>query len=110
MTLNYKACRAIKNCLSIRPDAEDSHLFLTKLEKELVHAVLKNWLRSTSRKHRLPTLQFTRSGTPLPHTIKKGTKLEVVRQALGHEYLESTSIYVHLAREMMDKELQKHAL
>jgi integrase len=44
------------------------------------------------------------------HTIKRGTKLEVVRQALGHESLETTSIYVHLAREMMDKELQENAL
>jgi integrase/recombinase XerD len=44
------------------------------------------------------------------HTIKKGTKLEVVRQALGHESLETTSVYVHLAREMMDKELQENAL
>jgi site-specific recombinase XerD len=45
------------------------------------------------------------------NTIKKGTKLEVVRQALGgHESLETTSIYVHLAREMMDKELQENAL
>jgi site-specific recombinase XerD len=43
------------------------------------------------------------------HTIKKGTKLEVVRQALGHESL-MTSVYVHLAREMMDKELQENAL
>jgi integrase len=40
----------------------------------------------------------------------KGTKLEVVRQALGHESLETTSIYVYLAREMMDKELQENAL
>ncbi|MBV9454461.1 MAG: tyrosine-type recombinase/integrase [Rubrobacter sp.] len=44
------------------------------------------------------------------HTVKKGTKLEVVRQALGNEYLETTSICVHLAREMMDKELQENAL
>jgi integrase len=44
------------------------------------------------------------------HAIKRGTKLEVVRQALGHESLVTTSIYVHLAREMMDKELQEHAL
>src|SRR5215210_4760142 len=41
------------------------------------------------------------------HTIKKGTKLEVVRQALGHESLETTSAYIHLAREMMDKEMHE---
>jgi integrase/recombinase XerD len=44
------------------------------------------------------------------HNARRGTKLEVVRQALGHKSLETTSIYVHLAREMMDKELQENAL
>ena len=44
------------------------------------------------------------------HMVKKGTKLDVVRQALGHEDLKTTSIYVELAREVMDKELQANAL
>ncbi len=44
------------------------------------------------------------------HMVKRGTKLDVVRQALGHESLETTSIYVELAREQMDKELQENAL
>ena len=40
----------------------------------------------------------------------KGTKLNVVRQALGHESLATTSVYVGLAREVMDQELQRNAL
>jgi integrase/recombinase XerD len=44
------------------------------------------------------------------HMVKKGTKLDIVRQALGHESLNTTSIYVDLAREVMDKELQANAL
>jgi site-specific recombinase XerD len=42
--------------------------------------------------------------------VKKGTKLDIVRQALGHESLNTSSIYVDLAREVMDKELQANAL
>lgn len=33
VTLNYKVCRAINNYLRIRPDEDDTHLFLTKFKK-----------------------------------------------------------------------------
>jgi site-specific recombinase XerD len=39
-----------------------------------------------------------------------GTKLDVVRQVLGHSSLATSSIYAALARDVMDKELQEHAL
>ncbi len=42
--------------------------------------------------------------------VKKGTKLDVVRKALGHSSLKTTSIYVDLAREEMDREMQLNAL
>ena len=42
--------------------------------------------------------------------VKKGTKLDVVRRALGHADIKTTSVYVELAREMMDKELQANTL
>lgn len=42
--------------------------------------------------------------------VSGGTKLDVVRKALGHESLKTTSIYVDLAREVMDKESQENAL
>ena len=55
------------------------------------------------------------SAHALRHTFatrhaRRGTKLEVLRQALGHASLETTSVYVHLAREEMDRELEAHAL
>ena len=68
VTLNYKACRAIKTYLSIRSDEEDTHLFLTKFKKALVHAALKSWLRSTSKKQGFPMPQSIPSGTPLRRT------------------------------------------
>jgi integrase/recombinase XerD len=110
VTLNYKACRAIKNCLSIRPDAEDTHLFLTKFRKGIGPRGIEKLVEKYLKEAQITNASVHTLRPPLPHTIKKRTKLEVVRQALGHESLETTSIYVHLAREMMDKELQKHAL
>ena len=44
------------------------------------------------------------------HHVRKGTKLDIVRQALGHESLATTSVYVGLAREVMDQELQRNTL
>ena len=111
VTLNYKACRAINNYLRIRPDADDTHLFLTKFKKGLgprgIEKLVEKYLKEAGIQNAsVHTLRHTFA----THTVKKGTKLEVVRQALGHESLETTSVYVHLAREMMDKELQENAL
>jgi len=39
-----------------------------------------------------------------------GTNIRVVQEALGHESLQTTSVYISLARKLMDKELQEHAL
>jgi site-specific recombinase XerD len=42
--------------------------------------------------------------------IRRGTKLRVVQEVLGDGSLDTTSIYVSLAREEMDRELQENAL
>ena len=44
------------------------------------------------------------------HHVARGTDLRTVQEALGHADLKTTSIYVQLAREVMKRELQKHAL
>src|SRR5918912_442218 len=111
VTLNYKACRAINNYLRIRPDEDDTHLFLTKFKKGIGPPGIEKLVEKHLKEARITNASVhTLRHTFATHTIKKGTKLEVVRQALGHESLETTSIYVHLAREMMNKELQEHAL
>ena len=42
--------------------------------------------------------------------VAKGTSLRTVQEALGHQDLKTTSVYVSLAREVMNKELQEHVL
>ncbi len=44
------------------------------------------------------------------HTVKRGTQLWVVQEVLGHASLKTTSLYVQLAREDMDRQLQEHVL
>jgi site-specific recombinase XerD len=88
-------------------------LFLTKFRKGIdprgIEKMVEKYLKEAGITN--TSVHTLRHTFAIHTTIKKGTKLEVVRQALGgHESLETTSIYVHLAREMMDKELQENAL
>jgi hypothetical protein len=41
---------------------------------------------------------------------KKGTDLRGVQEAMGHKHLKTSSLYVGLAREQMNKEMQGNAL
>ncbi len=42
--------------------------------------------------------------------VRKGTNLRAVQEALGHTPLQTTSVYVSLARELMDEQLEANAL
>lgn len=44
------------------------------------------------------------------HMAKKGTNLRALQGALGHASLDTTTIYVELARDIMDRDLQENAL
>jgi len=112
VTLNYKACRAIKAYLAIRPKVDDEEaLFPTKFHKPLgtrsIRTIVGKYLKEAgiagASTHALRHTFAT-------HHVRKGTKLDVEHQALGHESLATTSVYVGLAREVMDQELQKNAL
>lgn len=111
VTLNWKACRAIKAYFAIRPRADDVRVFVSKFggglsARAIQNVVAKYLVEATISHASVHTLRHTFA----THMVKKGTKLDVVRQALGHEDLKTTSIYVELAREVMDKELQANAL
>jgi integrase/recombinase XerC len=103
VTLNYKACRALKAYLAVRPKVDEERLFLTKFEKPLgtrsIRTIVGKYLAEAgiagASAHALRHTFAT-------HHVRKGTKLDVVRQALGHESLATTSVYVGLAREAMD--------
>jgi len=111
VTLNWKACRALRSYLQIRPEVDDNHLFITKFGRGIsgraIEYLVEKYLKQASiHSASVHTLRHTFA----TYMVKKGTKLDVVRQALGHQDLKTTSIYVELAREVMDKELQQDAL
>jgi site-specific recombinase XerD len=111
ITVNWKASKALKSYLDNRPKAESDSLFITKFGEPMgaraVQDVVKKYLREAEiRDASVHTLRHT-FGT---HQVKKGTNLRVVQEAMGHADLKTTSIYVHLAREQMDEQLQANAL
>ena len=111
VTLNWKACKAIKAYLQTRPATERRNLFITKFRdgmspRSIQLAVGKYLAEANIKNASVHTLRHTFA----THMVRRGTKLDVVRQALGHASLKTTSIYVTLAREVMDKELQANAL
>lgn len=111
ITLNYKACKALKAWLKIRPNIDSAALFVTKFREPMgpraFQRVVKKYLRDAGIKGAsCHTLRHTMA----THHVAKGTSLRTVQEALGHTDLKTTSIYVQLAREVMNKELQEHAL
>jgi site-specific recombinase XerD len=111
VTLNWKACKAIKAYLAVRPRVADAHLFITKFGQGIGPRAIQDVVEKYLAEARIVgasvhTLRHT-FGT---HQTKRGTPLRVVQEALGHASLATTEIYVGLAREQMDKALQENAL
>lgn len=111
ITLNDPACRALRAYLASRPDSDDAHLFLSKFQRGLgswgIEDVVKKYLKLAGIANAAPhSLRHTFA----TQHVKRGTELSVVQAALGHENLATTSRYVGLVREQMDKRLQENAL
>jgi integrase len=111
VTLNWKACKAIRAYQAVRPNVDDSHLFITKFGRGIGPRSIENLVMKYLDEAGIhdATVHSLRHIFATMHA-KQGTKLGVLRDALGHESLETTSRYVGLAREQMDQELQQHAL
>jgi len=111
ITVNWKASKAIKSYLAPRPNISDEALFLSKFGEPMgpraIQDVVKKYLKEAGIENASAhTLRHT-FGT---HQVEKGTNLRVVQEAMGHSDLKTTSLYVHLAREQMDEQLQANAL
>ena len=111
LPLNYKACKALKAYLNIRPKVDTRKIFINKFGNPLgprgVQLLMQKYFQEAGIKGaHVHSLRHT-FGT---HHVAKGTSLRTVQEALGHKDLKTTSIYISLAREVMNKELQDHAL
>ncbi len=111
LPLNYKACRALKSWLAVRPPIDEPALFVSKFRKPMgkrsIQDVVTKYLREAGIHG--ASVHSLRHTFATHHAIKK-TSLKNIQRALGHEDLKTTSIYVSLAEEALKNDLQKNAL
>src|SRR5512144_115907 len=112
VTLNWKVCKALKAYLAVRPpDAADDAVFQTKFKRgigprSIELLVTKHLSEAGIKDASVHSLRHTFA----THSAIKGTSLRVIQETLGHADLKTTTIYVGLAREEMDRQLQENAL
>ena len=111
VTLNQVAEKAIKEYLAIRPSTECTELFisnrLTPCEPLTIAAVFRRYMvKAGVENASFHSLRHTFA----THTLKKGTNIIVVQEALGHTSLTTTQKYLHFVREMMDNQLTRNPL
>lgn len=112
ITLNSRACGALIDYLGTRPNAERLEALLVSkrgsgLTARSVQRIVGRLMVSAGiTRASVHTLRHTFA----THTVRKGTNLRVVQEALGHSSLQTTSRYVSLARELMDEQLEANAL
>ena len=108
--LNYKACRAVKTWLDVRPIDSDA-LFIAKFGKPIGPRGIQHLVRKYMTEVGITmACVHTLRHTFATHHVAKGTSLRTVQEVLGHASLKTTSIYVQLAQEAVRRELQEHAL
>lgn len=111
LPLNYKACRALKAWLAVRPNIPHPALFVTKFREPMgpraIQRAVEKYLKEAGIANAsVHSLRHTFA----THHVARGTDLRTVQEALGHADLKTTSIYVSTAKEAMKRDLQDHAL
>lgn len=109
--LNYKACRALHTYLKVRPRVSHSSLFVTKFKgpmgiRAIQRTVAKYMKEAGIKGASVHTIRHTMA----THHIAMGTDPKTIQEALGHASLETTTIYIALAKKAQKKALQEHAL
>lgn len=111
LSLNYKACRAVKAWLAERSDVDHEALFVNRFKdpmsaRAIQQAVKKYMDKAGIEDASVRTLRHTMA----THHVVQGTDLETLKDILGHEQLETTKIYQRLARKAQRQAVQEHAL
>jgi len=110
VTLNIQACEALSDYLAEREETGSPALFLTKFGdgiglRGIENIVTKYCTQAGIRGASVHTLRHTMA----VQMLRRGATPAVVGKALGHQSPKTTEIYVDLAREAMDEEMQNAA-
>lgn len=109
--LNHKACKALAAYLLVRPEVGESGLFISQFKRAMsVRAIQQRVSKYVAEAGIQAASVHTLRHTMATHHVARGTDLKTVQEALGHASLETTTIYVSLAKKAQRKALQEHAL
>ncbi len=109
--MNWKACEALRAYLDGRNLGDGTPVFLSRTGSRLTSRAIQRIVKKCMSKVGITDASVhTLRHTFATHMVRKGTNLRVVQEALGHTSLQTTSVYVSLAREVMDQQLQANAL
>lgn len=111
VTLNLRACEALSDYLAEREETGSPALFLTKFgvgigPRGIENIVTKYCTHAGIRGASVHTLRHTMA----VQMLRRGATPATISKALGHASSDTMAIYVGLARDAMDEELQRGAL
>ncbi len=111
VTLNIRACEALGTYLAEREETGSPSLFLTKFgfgigPRGIENVVTKRCKEADITAASVHTLRHTMA----VELLKRGATPTVVGKALGHASTDTMAVYVDLARERMDEEMQQATL
>lgn len=109
--LNTKACEALATYLQQRPDDQIPALFVSSRNRPLStrqfqYLVGRYFDLAGIRNAGVHTLRHTFA----THHIAMGTDLITVQEFLGHRSLDTTKLYIGLAKKRQAQHIQEHAL
>ena len=88
VTVNWRACKALKAWLAIRPTNRGDALFFTKFRRPLGPRGIQHLARKHLRDAGITGASVhSLSHTFGTHMVRKGVHLDVIRKVLGHESL-----------------------
>jgi integrase/recombinase XerC len=110
--LEKKALQAVKNYLAHRGTQHPGHLFLNRYGEPLGERGIQKLVAEYQERAGLSkkTTPHVLRHTFATHKAKNGVKLRTLMDWMGHENLNTTQIYVHMAEENVHKVMEQTSL
>jgi integrase/recombinase XerD len=111
LVLNYKACRALKTYLKVRPNADSPTVFLTKYKTPMTNRSVEKAFKKYAVAAGVPWAHVhTFRTTHITYHLANKTDIKTVMVNAGHRSLRTTQYYADLVKEAQIKAMQEHAL
>lgn len=111
--LNAACVSAYENYIKVRPDTTDKALFISSRNKRISNRRVEQIIEEKLKLSGLSGLGF--SVHKLRHTAatlmyQNGVDVRVLKEVLGHENLDTTQIYTHVANEQLRAAIEQNPL